>query len=121
MTDTITQLPMTEDQFQRSVAKELDYKDLLWCHVPNGGKRDKITAAILKAQGAKSGVPDVMIFNRPPNLPDCVGAAIELKVGKNRCSKEQHAWLQGLQSLGWYTMTVWTLEDWAHAMAETGY
>lgn len=29
--------------------------------IPNGGKRDKITAAKMKQQGVKPGVPDVMI------------------------------------------------------------
>ena len=30
-------------------------------HVPNGGKRDKATAAVLKRQGVKAGVPDIML------------------------------------------------------------
>lgn len=31
-------------------------------HVPNGGKRDKATAAVLKRQGVKAGVPDIMYY-----------------------------------------------------------
>ena len=30
-------------------------------HVPNGGKRDKATAAVLKRQGVKAGVPDLVL------------------------------------------------------------
>jgi hypothetical protein len=29
--------------------------------IPNGGKRDKVTAAKLKAEGAKSGIPDLFL------------------------------------------------------------
>lgn len=30
-------------------------------HTPNGGRRDKVTAAKLKAQGVKAGIPDLQL------------------------------------------------------------
>ncbi len=39
------------------------YPDLKWLTaIPNGGMRDKITAAKLKAEGVKSGVPDLLLL-----------------------------------------------------------
>lgn len=40
-------------QLQHPAAWALTY------HVPNGGRRDKVTAAKLKAQGVKAGIPDL--------------------------------------------------------------
>nr|WP_298117395.1 VRR-NUC domain-containing protein [uncultured Pseudomonas sp.] len=40
-------------QLQHPAAYALTY------HVPNGGRRDKVTAAKLKAQGVKAGIPDL--------------------------------------------------------------
>ena len=40
--------------YRTEIMPELQYM----YHVPNGGKRDKATAAVLKRQGVKAGVPD---------------------------------------------------------------
>jgi hypothetical protein len=60
----------TEDEIQREVAAYLDLKlpkAWRWHHPPNGGWRKKATAARLKEQGVKPGVPDVCILR--PNAP----------------------------------------------------
>lgn len=65
-----------EEAFQRDVARLLDTVLLdpaFWFHVPNGGNRSKAEGGKLKAQGAKAGVPDCLIF-----WPGMV-LAIELK------------------------------------------
>ena len=54
--------------------------------VPNGGTRNKIEAANLKAQGVKSGVPDIML---PVPRGMMSGLWIEMKVGKNKPSEAQ--------------------------------
>jgi hypothetical protein len=62
---------LTEEQIQVAVAQYLDAKlprDWRWHHPPNGGWRKKATAARLKAQGVKPGVPDICIL-RPNGLP----------------------------------------------------
>lgn len=42
-------------QFQHNAAFALTW------HTPNGGRRDKVTAAKLKAQGVKAGIPDLQL------------------------------------------------------------
>lgn len=58
--------------------------------IPNGGKRDKITAANLKAEGVKPGVPD--IFLPIPKGP-WHGLFIEMKKTKDYViSEDQLKW-----------------------------
>lgn len=93
----------TEEQEQRTLAAWLDLQGLLWMHVPNGGARNHVTGAILKALGVKPGVPDIFVFGSPPAASDHVGVAIELKrrVG-GRLSPAQRRWLRDLEERGWY-------------------
>jgi hypothetical protein len=81
--------------------------------IPNGGARDKITAAKLKAEGVKSGVPDIMLA--APSSRDGIvwhGLFIELKVGKNKPTNEQEKWLRELSYQGYYTAVC---NGWEHA------
>ncbi len=108
---------MTEAQLQNSVKKWLDEQGYLYCHVPNGGKRGKRTAAQLKNQGVKPGVPDILIFedwqqNSGPSAAFVGhGVAIELKVGSNKTSAEQDTWLDSLESKGWLTFVCYSLDE----------
>lgn len=72
------------------------FPELEFCFaIPNGGKRDKITAARMKAEGARPGVPDICLPAR--NAVSChaihgrfyLGLFIEMKVGKGTASTEQ--------------------------------
>lgn len=69
-------------------------------HVPNGGKRDIKTAIKLKQEGVKAGVPDIVL---PVSRGGYHGLYIELKVGKNKPTKEQKEWLESLKQEGYYT------------------
>ena len=69
-------------------------------HVPNGDKRDKATAAVLKRQGVKAGVPDIML---PAARAGYHGLYIELKAGENTTTKKQKEWLEYLRQQGYYT------------------
>ena len=100
-----TEIP-SEDWEQRMLAEYLDvlFRDgsVKWAHVPNGGARDKVTAAKLKGHGVKRGVPDVLIFGPPPLYPSSPGAAIELKRREGgTTSPEQREWLEHLENHGW--------------------
>jgi hypothetical protein len=88
---------------QRVVAAWLNLAGIWWEHVPNGGARDPITGAHLKALGVKRGSPDIRIYDRPPLRPDKVGVALELKRadGKGRESPEQREWSEKLTQRGW--------------------
>ena len=54
----------SEDDLQKYFAYVLQNacRKTLWFHVPNGGKRDKRTAALLKKFGLRPGVADMLIF-----------------------------------------------------------
>ncbi len=66
--------------------------------IPNGGKRSAKTAADLKAEGVKRGVPDYLL---PVRRGEHVGLAIELKTATGRTSPEQREWLGHLAEHGW--------------------
>ena len=75
------------------------YPALRWLHhIPNGGQRSKATAARLKAAGVKSGVPDLCL---PYPRGRWHGLYIELKVGRNKPSEHQRAWLDYLDGQGY--------------------
>ena len=98
-------------------------RDLLFCAVPNGGKRGARTAALLKAEGVERGVPDLLFFKRSAGLragphtpPWYIGLAIELKspTGTGRVSPAQRRWHEGLRDNGWRVAIVTSAEDaWA--------
>lgn len=95
-----------EDAEQVKLAQWLDLHKILWCHVPNGGKRGITTARKLKAHGVKAGVPDVLIFDRAPVMiahgKGCTGVAIELKrIKDGQTSADQKKWLADLTERGW--------------------
>src|SRR5690606_5168813 len=69
--------------------------------VPNGGWRAKRTAAAMKAEGAKPGVPDYLL---PVPRGEHVGLAIELKTATGRVRPEQREWLHHLEASGWLTV-----------------
>ena len=87
---------MTEDQLQKAVATYLDACGLLWCHVPNEGKRHPVSGKRLKDKGMKAGVPDCLIFE---STQEYKGLAIELKVGRNTPTASQLEWKAKLISL----------------------
>jgi hypothetical protein len=60
--------------------------DALCFAVPNGGKRGVVTASIMKAEGVKSGVADVLLLV-PNGLFN--GLCIEFKIGKVKQSTGQ--------------------------------
>lgn len=71
----------------------------LMFHIPNGGKRNKATAARLKREGVKAGVPDVFL---PVPRGRYHGLFIEMKREKGgRLSQEQKRWLEELSKMGY--------------------
>lgn len=82
--------------YQLGSMPELEYM----YHVPNGGKRDKATAAALKRQGVKPGVPDIVL---PAVRAGYHGLYIELKAGRNTTTENQKRWLEYLRQQGYYT------------------
>ena len=77
-------------------------------HIPNGGMRHKATAARLKAEGLKAGVPDICL---PVPMGKYAGLYVELKVGKNKPTKLQQEWLDTLASYGHKAVVCYGWED----------
>ena len=97
-------IPQREDLEQAALiswaeAYERIYPELaLLYHIPNGGKRDRIVAAKLKAQGVKPGVPDLCL---PVPRGKYHGLYIEMKDGKNKTTESQNKWLAALSAQGY--------------------
>jgi hypothetical protein len=75
--------------------------------IPNGGKRDKTTAARLKSEGVRAGVLDACL---PVARQGFHGYYLEMKAGKNRLTPAQHLWADALSRQG-YAVSVhydWT-------------
>ena len=87
--------------FQWAALAEQKYPELrLMHHVPNGGLRDARTAVNLKREGDKRGVPDISL---PVPRGKYHGLYIEMKVGKNKLTKEQQQWFKSLEEEGYAT------------------
>lgn len=117
-------LGVPDEEFeQQKLAVWLDTHGLVWCHVPNGGHRHKATAGKMRAAGVKSGVPDVLIFDR---CGDWRGVALELKrrkapgVPNGRVSPEQKGWHANLAALGWLVLIAYGKDDAVQQLVSQG-
>ena len=71
----------------------------LMYHIPNGGKRTKSEAARFKAEGVKSGVPDIFL---PVARGGYHGLYIELKrLRGNSATENQNEWIERLREQGY--------------------
>lgn len=87
-----------QEEFFRIVhAKFPQIPDKLLFSVPNGGKRDKFTGAIMKRTGSKKGVADVILLlsNKRYN---CL--CLEFKTDIGRQSTEQKEFQKQIESSG---------------------
>lgn len=76
--------------------------------VPNGGKRDPATAARLRGEGVKPGVPDLCL---PVPRQGWHGLFIELKYGRNKPSEYQLDWLARLTEQGYLAVVAWGWQE----------
>jgi hypothetical protein len=77
-------------------------------HIPNGGARDRITGAQLKAAGVKAGIPDLCL---PVARQGWHGLFIELKVNGNQPSAAQAGWLDALTAQGYLAVACWGWDE----------
>ncbi len=81
---------------------------MIFC-VPNGGHRFKGEAGKMKSEGVRSGVPDLLLLFPRAGYH---GLALELKNGvEKRPSEAQEAWLDWLESRGFYVGVGRTFEE----------
>jgi hypothetical protein len=86
-----------EQAIQRTVVQHLQARAVprtYWFHVPNGGSRRPIEAAILKTLGVRAGVPDMMVI--------CNGRiyGLELKAEGGRTTEAQRLAHEELRAAG---------------------
>lgn len=85
------------------------YPDLrLLYAIANGGKRNINVARKLKAEGVKSGVPDLHL---PVAVGRYHGLYIELKIGNNKPTENQERWLSDLNKQGHFAICCWGWEN----------
>lgn len=97
------------------------YKDTLWMHPENEGKRTNWECFMLKYGGVKPGMPDIMIFEpkferhgldqNDQELSVYCGCAIELKIGNNKVTPAQIDVLEQLSEKGWTVAVTRTFEE----------
>lgn len=81
--------------------------DLPFYHFPLEGKRSLANASILKRMGMKAGVSDLFI---PRKSTIYSGLWLELKVGKNKPTPMQTAFLAKMLEEGYMSACVWGSE-----------
>ena len=88
-----------EQTLQRGVVQYLtlmeNMGELSFFHVPNGGKRSKVEAAIFKGLGVRAGVSDLVLL-----FPDARSAFIELKSPGGKLSSSQNQFRSQVEGLG---------------------
>jgi len=83
----------------------MQYPNELIFSVPNGGKRNVVTASILKAEGALAGVPDLFIALEGKPL------FIEMKYGKGKLTDSQKLVRDKLIGKGYYVETCYSFDE----------
>lgn len=76
--------------------------------VPNGGARSAVTGAILKAEGVRKGVADLLLL--VPNKK-YHGLCIEMKTKKGRQSLSQRLWQWAVTRQGYKYIICRSVED----------
>ncbi len=72
-------------------------------HPPNEGLRTVGAWKMLEAMGTSKGMPDMLIFDAPPDYCGCV---IELKAtDAQKPDPAQQAWLDALSARGWLALS----------------
>jgi len=90
----------TEEQIQIAVIDHLRLRakpDVLWLHVPNGERRDKIAGAKLKRMGVLAGAADILAWHNGNSF------ALELKAPGGRLSEAQLEFLARFADAGGHT------------------
>ena len=89
--------------------------------IPNGGRRDAATGAMLKREGTKRGVPDLFLAVARGS---CAGLFLELKRREGgRISPEQADWHDRLRAAGYAVVVAYGFDEAVRAIEsylETG-
>ncbi len=76
--------------------------------IPNGGRRDVIGAAILKKEGQRNGVSDLMLAVPRAQFH---GLFLELKIATGKCSPAQHQFLADASGQGYAAFAAYSYDE----------
>jgi rubrerythrin len=105
-TETLSEHKIQTDLVQWA-KREGGLLDMLFA-IPNGGKRHPATAAKLKLEGVKPGVPDLFLAVPAGKMH---GLFIEMKTEKGRQSENQKKWQKMLEKHNYSYVIARTLEE----------
>ena len=97
-----------EQIIHRAVVDHIAWRvhpNVWWCHIPNGGRRSKIEAAILRGQGVRPRPPDLLI------VADGKAHFLELKADRGRLSQAQRDCHEQLRRAGAEVATAFGLDQ----------
>lgn len=111
---------MKEHDIQASIVRwaalheRSEWRLALLYAIPNGGKRNVVTARLLKDEGVKAGVPDLCLA--------CAGTYghalyLEVKTKKSYPKAAQRKWIKRLQQAGNGVVIVRSLDEAVNAIA----
>lgn len=89
-----------EQSIHRAVVQHLRRRGvpgLVYLHVPNGGRRSRVEAAIFQALGTRAGASDLLLFH------DSKAYALELKAPGGRATTAQLQFLAEMAAAGAFT------------------
>lgn len=97
-----------EAAIQRAVVQHLRQRgvpNLVFVHVPNGGKRKPIEAAIFKGLGVRAGASDLLLWHAGRFF------ALELKAAGGRLTETQTQFLNDMEKAGGSAATAAGLDE----------
>lgn len=94
-----------EHNIQVGIVRYLRLRGFEVFAIPNGGRRDAVTGARLKAEGATAGVADLEIL-----LNNGKSVFVEVKTEKGRQSDEQKEFQRRVEKLG-FEYLIWRSVD----------
>lgn len=99
-----------ESKLQQNCVKwfRYQYPELLLFSIPNGSKRNIITAQILKAEGVLSGVSDLFLAYTNKQYH---GLFIEMKYGNNKLSENQIKFIEKAEKYGYKCVVCYTFDE----------
>lgn len=97
--------------FVKRARLDVRTRDVLFCAVPNGGKRGAREAALMKAEGVSAGVPDLLFFEPREIRYAYAGLAMEFKIKGNGPTPAQLGWHRALAQRGWCVRIVYSAQE----------
>jgi len=103
----------TESSLQAECVKWFRYRyprEILFA-IPNGGKRNAITGAIMKREGVLAGVADLFLMKGSCGNEASHGLFLETKIGKNKQQESQELFMEKAIAKGYDYKVYYTFAE----------